>query len=92
MVIITMGCYLLLRKKKKRTTDKVFSVSLFICLFCVERKGLIYCTPSQNNFKMTLAPISEKCWRKTKLRKSKNKYFAIGKIMGFYILKMCSLW
>lgn len=88
-----MGNYLLLkRKKKKKTTDKGFSVSLFICLFCVERKSLIYCTQSQNHCKMTLAPISEKCWRKTKLRKSKNKYFAREERVGFYVLKMDSLW
>lgn len=90
MVIITMGNYF--SGKKKKTTDKGFSVSLFICLFCMERKSLIYCTLSQNNCKMTLAPICERYQRKTKLRKSKNKYFAGEKIVGFYVLKMYSLW
>lgn len=41
---------------------------------------------------MTLAAICERYQRKTKLRKSKNKYFAGEKIVGFYVLKMYSLW
>lgn len=91
MAIITMGNYLLLRKKKSQQIKDFLFLLSFVCFF-VERKSLIYCTLSQNRCKMTLAPISEKCQRKTKLRKSKNKYFAREKIEGFYVLKMYSLW